>query len=348
MKIAVIGLSLSSSWGNGHATTYRSLIKGLQQRGHDVAFYEREEPWYVAHRDLPECAWLHCYDSVSTLLYERREELTRSDVIMIGSYVRECSTLVRELRRNSTGILAFYDIDTPVTIAQLRDDRCEYLERGQLPEFDLYFSFSGGAALDELRTLGARRPAPLYCSVDPELHAPREVPNGIDLGYLGTWSEDRQAGVRQLLLEPAARWSDGRFAIAGPQYPDAEKWPANVHHVTHLPPREHADFYCSQRFTLNVTRADMRRMGHSPSVRLFEAASCGTPVISDYWTGLDDFFRIGEEIVVAGTSDEVLRFVRAMSDDDRAELARAARARVLSSHTGLTRAAELEERLKAI
>lgn len=345
MKIAIVGLSVSSSWGNGHATTYRSLIKGLQHRGHDVHFYEREESWYADNRDLPECDWLDFYDSAAALLRERRGDFASSDAVIIGSYVRESSLLIDELRRFAPGLLAFYDIDTPVTIARLKEDCCEYLEREQLPKFDLYLSFSGGTVLDELKALGARNPVPLYCSVDPDLHGPRDVPNGIDLGYLGTWSEDRQAAVRQLLIEPAERWSEGRFAIAGAQYPDAAEWPGNVHHVTHLAPREHAGFYCSQRFTLNVTRANMRRMGFSPSVRLFEAACCGTPVISDYWTGLDDFFRIGEEILVAADGDEVLGFVRDMSDGERAALARAARERVLTSHTGLTRAAELEAQL---
>lgn len=345
MKIAIIGLSVSSSWGNGHATTYRSLIKGLQRRGHEVLFYEREEPWYAGNRDFPGAGWLHFYDSAAELLRARRGEFLDADAIIIGSYVRDTSLLVPELRRFAPGLLAFYDIDTPVTIAQLREDRCPYLAREQLPEFDLYLSFSGGTVLEELKALGVRNPVPLYCSVDPDLHAPREVANGIDLGYLGTWSEDRHESVKELLLGPAARWSEGRFAIAGPQYPDANEWPRNVRHLVHLAPVEHAGFYCSQRFTLNVTRASMRRMGYSPSVRLFEAACCGTPVISDYWTGLDEFFRIGEEILVAASGDEVLGFVKEMSDGDRAALARAARERVLSSHTGLTRAAELEEQL---
>ena len=345
MNIVILGLSITSSWGNGHATTYRSLIKGLQRRGHEVLFYERDEPWYADNRDLPPCEWLHFYVSAASLLREHHGDFADADAIIIGSYVRESSTLIPALRRSARGVLAFYDIDTPVTIARLREDRCAYLAREQVPEFDLYLSFSGGPVLDELKALGARKPLPLYCSVDPDLHAPRVVPNGTDFGYLGTWSDDRHASVHQLLLEPAARWREGRFVIAGPQYPDADQWPGNVRHVAHLAPQEHASFYCSQRFTLNVTRASMRQMGYSPSVRLFEAACCGTPVISDYWDGLDDFFRIGKEILVAGGSDEVLGFVREMPEEERTALAQAARERVLTSHTGLTRAAELEEQL---
>jgi spore maturation protein CgeB len=341
MKISIIGLSLSSSWGNGHATTYRSLVKGLERRGHEVSFYERSETWYAAHRDLKRASYLHFYSTAAELLYEWREELAASDVIIIGSYVLESSTITRELKP-SGALLAFYDIDTPVTIAQVRNDRCAYLERDLLPEFDLYLSFSGGTVLDELRSLGARRPVAFYCSVDPDVHGPLEVPTTIDLGYLGTWSEDRQAPLAQLLLEPARRWNGGRFAVAGPQYPDTDEWPQNVHHVSHLPPQEHAGFYCSQRFTLNLTRADMRRMGYSPSVRLFEAACCGTPIISDDWCGLEEVFRAGKEILIAHDGDEVLGYVRDMDEEERAAVGAAARSRVLASHTGEQRAAELE------
>jgi spore maturation protein CgeB len=342
MKISIIGLSLSSSWGNGHATTYRSLIKGLLRRGHEVSFFERNESWYSAHRDLPRCNLLHFYGNAKDLLHRWHHELGRSDLIIIGSYVLESSELARELKKNPDTLLAFYDIDTPVTIAQVRNDRCSYLERDLLPEFDLYLSFSGGTVLDELQSLGAKRPVAFYCSVDPDVHFPLDVPTSIDLGYLGTWSEDRQAPFTELLLGPALRWNDGRFAVAGPQYPDADEWPRNVSHVSHLPPQEHAAFYCSQRFTLNLTRSDMRRMGYSPSVRLFEAASCGTPIISDDWPGLDSLFRDGEEILIARDGDEVLEFVREMDEDERAAIGAAARNRVLEGHTGEQRAAELE------
>lgn len=347
MKVAIVGLSLSSSWGNGHATTYRSLVNAFRERGHETLFFEREEPWYAAHRDLPEDDALHFYATTSQLLDERKDALHGADLVILGSYVRGTSAIVRALKgsaqgRRMQGLLAFYDIDTPVTIAALRDDRCEYLERSLIPQFDLYLSFSGGAVLDELRALGARRPRPLYCSADPQLHAPVALEPNVDLGYLGTYSPDRHPVLTELLLEPARSWRAGRFTVGGAQYPDARTWPGNVSHVAHLPPGEHATFYCSQRFTLNVTRADMRRMGHSPSVRLFEAACCGTPVISDSWNGIDAFFEPGEEILLAGTRADVLRYVRGMPEDERAALAAAARQRVLAEHTGERRIAELE------
>lgn len=347
MKISMVGLSLSSSWGNGHATTYRALVKGLLANGHTVDFYEREEPWYAAHRDLPDCDALHFYSTADALLCNWKSSLAGSDLVMIGSYVRETARLVEGLKRSAQGVLAYYDIDTPVTIAQLRNDRCEYLSRDLVPEFDLYLSFSGGTVLDELKSLGASRPVPFYCSVDPSVHAPKEMRRADDLGYLGTYSADRQAPLTRLLLEPATQWADGRFTVAGPQYPETVEWPVNVRHVPHLPPGEHSDFYCSQRFTLNLTRSDMRQMGYSPSVRLFEAACCGTPIISDYWPGLESFFDLDSEILVADGSADVLNYVRHLPEEQRESIGSAARRRVLAGHTGEQRARELESYLEA-
>ena len=104
------------------------------------------------------------------------------------------------------------------------------------------------------------------------------------------------------MLQPALDWRDGRFCVAGSLYPDHLVWPANVERIDHLPPSTHRSFYNSQFWTLNVTRADMVRAGYSPSVRLFEAAACGTPIISDAWPGLAEIFEPGAEILIARSS----------------------------------------------
>lgn len=348
MRIFIFGLSLSSSWGNGHATTFRSLLKGLKARGHSVTFFERNEPWYADNRDLPADPDLHFYDAVPAIVQQWQQELKEADLVIVGSYVRDTSELVRQLKHTSQGVLAYYDIDTPVTLALLSEDRCPYLDREQLPVFDVYFTFAGGPVIERLQSLGVRYATPLYCSVDPEVHAPAPVSVDTDLGYLGTWSEDREPGFRQLLLQPAQAWHVGDFAVAGSNYPDTKRWPQNVQYVPHLPPQRHAQFYSSQRYSLNLTRADMRRIGYSPSVRLFEAASCGTPVISDNWPGLDEFFSPGKEILIASDGDRVLEYIRDLPEDDREAIANAARARVLSAHTGTQRAADLEESLRQV
>jgi spore maturation protein CgeB len=310
----------------------------LRRRGHDVLFLERDKPWYAANRDF-EAPWIRLYASVDEL--ERwRDDARAADLVLVGSYVPDGCDVAEWALRAADGVTAFWDIDTPVTAAKLARGDHEYLSPDLVPRFDLYLSFTGGPLLDEL---GARRPTPFYCVADPALYRPLDVALRWDLGYLGTYSDDRQPKLDALLLEPARR-SRLRFAVAGPQYPREIEWPPNVERFDSLPPAEHPAFYCAQRFALNVTRADMMRAGWSPSVRLFEAAACGVPVISDWWEGLDAFFEPGREILIAESADDVLRHLR---DGDRAVGGRA-RERVLAEHTAEHRAAELERHVASV
>jgi spore maturation protein CgeB len=345
LDIVILGLSLSSSWGNGHATTYRALIAGLAAEGHRVLFLERDVPWYAGNRDLPEPGFcdLALYRSLPELVGRFGRRLARADAVIVGSYVPEGAALIDRLLAERIRPLLFYDIDTPVTLAALDRGERTHLRGDQIPRFDVYLSFSGGAVLDHLEIArGARRAEALYCSVDPGLytHRPDRIPRW-DLGYLGTYSNDRQPALDALLLEPARRLPDRRFVVAGPMYPADIAWPPNVERISHLPPNRHSAFYNAQRFTLNVTRSDMRRMGWSPSVRLFEAAACGTPVISDDWPGLTDIFPEREAILIARGTGDVVRLLTETPDDRRRAVGQTARARVLRWHAGRPRARHL-------
>ncbi|WP_108396156.1 CgeB family protein [Devosia submarina] len=342
--IVIVGLSLSSSWGNGHATTFRSLIRGLHAHGKRVLFLERDVPWYANNRDLPNpdfCA-LEYYSSVEDLLARFTAPLEAAEAVIVGSYVPEGVAVIDALHKLALGQFCFYDIDTPVTLAKLVRDDEEYLARRQIPLFDTYFSFSGGPVLDRLEEeFGAQSAMPLYCSVDAERYGPTNGRKIWDLGYLGTYSPDRQPTLEKLLIEPARLLPDLRFVVAGPQFPADIDWPPNVERIEHLPPAEHRAFYNQQRFTLNVTRADMIAAGWSPSVRLFEAAACGTPVISDIWNGIDDLLPAGEAILLAQTTADVVQTLTQMGEAERQSLADAARRHVLAEHTSTARSGEL-------
>ncbi|MBC7801613.1 MAG: glycosyltransferase [Gemmatimonadaceae bacterium] len=346
MRVVILGLTITSSWGNGHATTFRGLVRGLVRRGHDVLFLERDKPWYADNRDLPVPPFgdTALYTGLDDLTGRWADTIASADLVVVGSYVPDGVAVGALVQRVATGTTAFYDIDTPVTLAALADGTCDYLTPDLLRGFDLYLSFTGGPTLQYLEgTLGARMARALYCSADPEFYRPDpDAMQRWDLGYLGTYSADRQPAVDALLCQPAQAWTAGRFVVAGPQYPASLDWGSNVERIEHLSPDRHRAFYAGQRFTLNVTRADMVRRGYSPSVRLFEAACCGVPIISDAWPGLEAFFRPGVEILVAATSAEVLDILRSMPEPQRQAIADAARTRVLSAHTGDHRAAELE------
>jgi spore maturation protein CgeB len=347
MRIVVLGLSLSSSWGNGHATTYRALLRAMARRGHDIAFLEREQPWYADHRDFtqPDFCRLHFYSDAHDLK-AFRHAVANADAVIVGSYVADGAAIGRWVQGLGSGVTAFYDIDTPVTLAKLAAGDFEYLSPDLIPGYDPYLSFTGGPALETLeRRHGAPAARVLYCTVDEARYRPLALTPRFDLGYLGTYSADRQPALERLLIEPARRAPDMRFVVAGPQFPDDIEWPANVTRFPHVGPADHAAFYSSCRFTLNVTRADMVRAGFSPSVRLFEAAACASPIISDEWAGIETIFTPGRDILLARDPGEVLSSLRDMPEPRRKALGEAGRRRVLAAHTAAHRAAELEAHL---
>lgn len=345
LRIIILGLSITSAWGNGHATTFRGLVRELAACGHDVLFLERDVPWYAQNRDLPAPPYgrTALYDSLADLQQRFTADVHDADAVIVGSYVPEGVAVGRWVQKTARGVKAFYDIDTPVTLAKLARGDFEYLTPDLIPGYAIYLSFAGGPALTHLETqYGSPRAVPLYCSVDPEFYYPEDSAPKWDLGYMGTYSDDRQPPLERLLIESARRWPQGRFVVAGPQYPAHIAWPRNVARIEHLPPAEHRAFYNRQRFTLNITRADMIQTGYSPSVRLFEAAACGVPIVSDFWEGLDTFFALGTEILVARTPEQTLEYLCDLPESERRDIGARARARVLAAHTAAHRAAELE------
>lgn len=351
LDIVFVGLCLSSSWGNGHATTFRSLIRGLDAAGHRVLFLERETPWYATRRDLPDpdfCELVY-YDDPLAMTTAYAARLRQADAVIIGSYVPDGVAVIDAIEALGPKRLCFYDIDTPVTLEKLNRNDEEYLARRQIPLFDIYFSFTGGETLDRLeRRYGARRAEALYCSVDGKRYRNSGDDFLWDLGYLGTYSPDRQPRLEELLIEPARQLRHMRFVVAGPQYPSTISWPENVERIEHLAPASHPGFYSRQRFTLNVTRADMVAAGWSPSVRLFEAAACGAPIISDFWRGLEELLPENEAIVIARSTEDVVKALTSIEEGDRQAIATAAQRRILSLHTGETRAGELTAYLSEI
>lgn len=343
MKLVVLGLSLSSSWGNGHATTYRALLSAFAARGHEVLFLERDVPWYAANRDLaePDFCDLAYYRDLAGL--ERwRDDVAAADAVLVGSYVPDGIAVGHWVQRQAGGLACFYDIDTPVTLAAVAQGECAYLSRDLIPGYAIYFSFTGGPILTRLqREFGAPRARALYCSVDTARYRPLDVPKRWDLSYLGTYSADRQPALDKLLLEPARARPDLKFAVAGPQYPAEIEWPENVERIDHLAPADHPAFYCASRFTLNVTRADMIAAGWSPSVRLFEAGACATPIISDRWPGIDEAFQPDREIVLADRTEDVLAALFLPTE----KIGQAAHGGVLARHSAACRAQQFESDL---
>lgn len=351
MKLAVFGLTVSSSWGNGHATLWRGLIRALATQGHEIVFVERDVPWYAEHRDLTDLPGGHLflYQDWQQVLDAKRDILD-ADTLIVTSYCPDAIAATRLIEADAHGTRIFYDLDTPVTLATLASHgTVSYLPPEGLGAFDLVLSYTGGPALDALTDrLGARRVAPLYGHVDPDAHRP--VPpidlfRG-DLSYLGTYAADRQPILDRLFLRPAAQAPDRRFVLGGSSYPSDFAWQPNIWFMNHVAPPDHPAFFCSSRLTLNVTRRDMAAMGWCPSGRLFEAAACGVPIVSDTWDGIGNFFTPDEEIILAETSEDVLAALT-LSDSELRRIAGRARDRVLAEHSSAMRARELVSLIEA-
>lgn len=346
MKFTIFGLTISSSWGNGHATLWRGLCRCLSQLGHRVVFFEHDVPYYAGVRDLYEMPGndeLVLYDNWYGVAARAAREVRDSDVAIVTSYCPD-AIVATDVILGSRALKVFYDLDTPVTLS--RRARAEvnfYIGPRGLTDFDLVLSYTGGGALDALRDeLGARFVAPLYGHVDPQRHRhaqPRDVYRA-DLSCLGTYAADRQPSLETLFIEPARRRPHLRFLIGGALYPKGSPSERNISFVRHLPPGERPAFFASCRAILNVTRADMARMGWCPSGRLFEAAACEAPILSDYWRGLDNFFQPGSELLVVRNADDVLAALD-KSDAELKAMAHAARERVLAEHTSNHRTREL-------
>jgi spore maturation protein CgeB len=348
MKLLVFGLTISSSWGNGHATLLRGLFRSLAQRGHNIAFFERDVTYYAQHRDFIAIPGvdLHLYSEWEDVWRKAEAMLGETDVAMVTSYCPDGAAATRLILNSVAALRVFYDLDTPVTLETIeKGETVPYLNDNSLADFDVVLSYTGGKALFELQSrLGAKRVFPLYGSVDPDLHRPVCTLSGFasDCSYLGTYAFDRQKQLESLFINAARRMPTQKFIIGGSKYPEDFPWLGNIWYVQHVAPDKHAAFYCSSPVTLNITRTAMARLGYCPSGRLFEAAACGTAIISDEWEGLDQFFEPGHELLVTRDTQEV---IDALSTS-RAELARigsSARARALASHTASHRAREFEE-----
>ena len=347
MKIVIFGLTISSSWGNGHATLWRGLCKNLVQLGHDVVFFERDVPYYASARDFSELPGgrLELYPDWGEIRSDACAEILEADAALVTSYCADAIEATRLILEQDRALRVFYDLDTPVTLARLRNgEAVPYIGPEGLKDFDLVLSFTGGMLVfgEFQRLLGAQRIEPLYGHADPDIYRPAapQPQYRAGLSYLGTYSQDRQQALEHLFVGAARKRPEFRFLIGGAQYPADFPWSPNIYFVRHLPPSEHPAFFASSRMTLNVTREAMAKMGWCPSGRLFEAAACGTPIVTDVWNGIDEFFEPGEEILLARQQDDVLAALE-LDDAELRRISKRARERTLDQHCSARRAREL-------
>lgn len=323
----------------------------MSRQGHKIVFFEKDVPYYATHRDLPRG------DGYELLLYpdwvaaERlaNHHVLHADAAIVTSYCPDAKAACNLILNAAVPVKVFYDLDSPITLERWQTEGgVDYIPQYGLEPFDLVLSYAGGRTLEGLQKhLRARRVAPLYGSVDPDIHKPTRPDSRYesDLSYLGTYASDRQSSLEEFFLQPAKQFPQKRFVIGGALYPDDFPWQNNIHFVRHVAPNRHPAFYSSSRLTLSVTRSAMANTGYCPSGRLFEAAACETPVVSDEWEGLNQFFQPGREILMARTADDVAALL-ALDPRELKKIGRAARERVLEEHTAERRSKQMIQLLQ--
>lgn len=313
-------------------------MRALARRGHQITFFERDVEYYAKRRDFLRCDYcdLVLYSSYGDIRELALEKMRQSDIVLTASYVQEGSRINDDVLSLAAPKKVFYDLDTPITLGKLREGAVDYLRREQISEFDLVLSWTGGAALRSLEVdFGAKVARPLFGCVDPDVYVRTEVRKDFqcELSYMGTYAPDRQDKVDALFLEPVRRNPREQFLLAGALYPDGWKWPENVRRFDHISPHDHPALYSSSRFTLNLTRAEMVKSGYCPSGRLFEAAACGAPILSDWFDGLDEFFEPGREILTVQSTVDVTDALK-IDNCELERISKLARERTLDEHTG--------------
>jgi len=354
MKLVLFGSSLVSAYWNGAATYYRGICKAMHARGHEIVFVEPDIYERQAHRDLvddPPYATIRVCQNWRDLA--RELALARgADLVAkcsgVGGWDMELAQGVLAVRQPGTHV-AFWDVDAPQTLAAAAAEvACASgTFRSLIPQFDLILLYGGGAPVRAAyNRLGARRTRLIYNAVDPDEYypVPADPTRVCDLLFMGNRLPDREQRVHDLFLAAADAAPDQHFVLGGSGWGDVAL-PSNVRYVGHVPTKEHRAWNCSARLVLNINRADMAVTGFSPPTRVFEAAGCGSCVVTDAWQGIETFLTPGAEVLVAGSAAELVGHLRTTSPESAQSIGAAARRRVLREHTYSTRAAQLEASL---
>jgi spore maturation protein CgeB len=348
MRISFFGSSLVSSYWNGAATYYRGLLKAMAALGYQVTFYEPDAYERQKHRDIPDPDWARSMVYPATEDGWRRaldEAIGEADLIVkasgVGVFDAELETAIPDIAP-ARAMIALWDVDAPATLESIAADPRNHL-RQAIPRYDLVLTYGGGQpVVSGYLRLGARQCVPVYNGVDPHTHFPTPERSAFacDLSFLGNRMPDREARVEEFFLVPASRLPNRKFLLGGSGW-DTKQLPANVSLAGHVGTADHNAFFCSSLATLNINRDSMARFGFSPPTRIFEAAGCGSCVVSDAWPGIEEFFEPNREILVAHGGEGVAALLEELSPPDARHIGLAARRRALAEHTYGARARQV-------
>ncbi|MBI1912745.1 MAG: glycosyltransferase [Deltaproteobacteria bacterium] len=352
-NIAFFASSLVSAYWNGAATYYRGIIKGLDDLGYSVTFYEPDAYDRQKHRDIADPSWarVHVYKADENGLGSALKSAKDADILIkasgVGVFDERLEAAILDIKKNDA-ISIFWDVDAPATLDRVKnnpDDAFAPL----IPKYDLILTYGGGyPVIDAYKELGAKDCVPIYNALDPATHFPVDEDSRYrcDLGFLGNRMPDREERIREFFFKAAKKMPEQEFMLGGNGWD--EPGIPNITYLGHVYTREHNSFNSSAKAVLNVNRESMARYGFSPPTRIFEAAGAGSCIITDSWKGIEMFLTPGEEVLVADSGDEVAELLGSLTPERAKEIGTAAYKRILAEHTYSHRARQLESILRAI
>jgi spore maturation protein CgeB len=352
MKFAFFGSSLVSAYWNGAATYYRGIIRAMNERGHQVTFYEPDAYDRQKNRDIadPDWATIKVYQPTVKDVYKALEEAKQADIIVKTSGVGVFDELLEKevLNLQLKGkFVIFWDVDAPATLDRVKYNDGDYF-KALIPKYDMILTYGGGdPVVNTYKSFGAKNCFPIYNALDPSTHhpVPKEERFDADLAFLGNRLPDREKRVEEFFLKVAESLPEQQFILGGNGWHD-KPMSANINYLGHVYTKDHNALNCSPKAVLNISRDSMASYGFSPATRVFEAAGAGACLITDYWIGIDFFFEPGKEIMVAKSGDEVKEILAGLTAEKAREIGQAALIKVLDKHTYAHRAIELDKILK--
>ncbi|MFB3814650.1 MAG: glycosyltransferase [Terriglobales bacterium] len=351
MKLFVFGSSLTSSYWNGAATYYRGIYKNLAALGHDITFAEPDIYDRQKNRDAGDIRYARVIVYRAGALDALLAQACCAGLVIkhsgVGADDQELEGRVLDCRSPHTRI-AFWDVDAPATLARVEAGPSDPF-RQLIPQYDYIFTYGGGPpVVEHYKRLGARNCHPIYNALDPATHCPVAPDTAVecDLAFVGHRLPDREKRVEQFFLRAAELAPEFTFILGGEGWA-GKPLPKNVRWIGHVATGDHNRVNCSARMVLNINRESMATVGFSPPTRVFEAAGAGACVITDYWAGIESFFRVGQEILVARSAEDIIRYLRSVDVHRARQIGAAMRQRALRDHTYALRAAQVDALLKA-
>jgi spore maturation protein CgeB len=352
MRIFAFGSSITSSYWNGAATYYRGIYKQLHALGHEITFAEPDAYGRQQKRDSGDFSY------VSSVVYKTADDIpallrqaAKCDLVIkhsgVGVFDEFLEEKVLECQSENTRI-AFWDVDAPATLARVEANPADAFRR-LIPQYDFILTYGGGApVIDHYQRLGAANCHPIYNALDPETHFPvsPDPAFACDLLFVGHRLPDRERRVQEFFLRAAELAPDLQFALGGEGW-EGKRMPANVRWIGHVGTGDHNRMNCSARMVLNINRDSMAGVGFSPPTRVFEAAGAGACLITDEWAGIETFFAPEKEILVAGSAEEIVAYLRTISQAAAKQIGNNMRQRALHDHTYALRAHEFDAIMKS-